>query len=513
MDPSIQPLDDYEQKKMKADATGEPPMETVGVYLKKERESKNLSLREVARLTKISELYLDCIEKDDYDKIPKGPYVKGYISSYSRMIGGDTQQALKLYASINQKEDQADETTPAMPPPKGWKASMATALSSIVESFRKIKIRRHGDLAQSLETGLPAPPATSLLEKRKASRDAARPPETEGRFIDSASDKAESSVLIPFKKFAPLSQADDSIDEPVPPVKTTQAERMSVKSDILSIHQKLVAHLGAVGQWSSALLSKVAANRWPVRPRTLLLAVGILLVGGAILIFCGFGVYHIFFFDKPSPITTETKALSGGDSATAAPDTSPLTVPHKTIRFKKPDSPPPAAVVADTPKPAESVVDTPKPAAPPTPAAPAPTAARPAPDRRRPATEEIPATAADSAVESPQPVGARVRVLKATICSTIKERMPADIATTFPLSVERVYVWSHVQAEQYPTAIQHIYYHEGKMVNRVELSIRSPFWRTWSFKSIDKDRYRGHWRVDIASIDGTVLRRLYFEIN
>ena len=91
--------------------------------------------------------------------------------------------------------------------------------------------------------------------------------------------------------------------------------------------------------------------------------------------------------------------------------------------------------------------------------------------------------------------------------------MPADSTTAFPLSVERVYVWSHIQAQQYPTIIRHIYYHESQIVNDVELNIRSPFWRTWSFKSIDKNRYRGHWRVDIAAEDGTVLRRLYFEIN
>ena len=43
-------------------------METDGAYLKKEREAKNISLRKVSHLTKISEFYLDCLENDDYDK-------------------------------------------------------------------------------------------------------------------------------------------------------------------------------------------------------------------------------------------------------------------------------------------------------------------------------------------------------------------------------------------------------------------------------------------------------------
>ena len=56
-------------------------MQTFGDYLKKQREDRKVSLREVARLTNITERYLDFIEKDDYAKIPEGPYIRGYISS------------------------------------------------------------------------------------------------------------------------------------------------------------------------------------------------------------------------------------------------------------------------------------------------------------------------------------------------------------------------------------------------------------------------------------------------
>ena len=83
-------------------------METVGVYLRKEREAKNISLSEVSRQTKISKFYLNYIENDDYEKLPQGPYIKGYISSYSKLIGSDVEEALKLYDSLNDKEIQVD---------------------------------------------------------------------------------------------------------------------------------------------------------------------------------------------------------------------------------------------------------------------------------------------------------------------------------------------------------------------------------------------------------------------
>ena len=52
-------------------------MQSFGDYLKKEREARNISLREVAHSTKISEWYLKYLEKDAYDKIPAGPYIRG----------------------------------------------------------------------------------------------------------------------------------------------------------------------------------------------------------------------------------------------------------------------------------------------------------------------------------------------------------------------------------------------------------------------------------------------------
>jgi cytoskeletal protein RodZ len=75
-------------------------MQTVGNYLKSGREAKNISLSEVARTTKISKWYLDCLEQDDFDKMPGGPYIKGYISSYAAYIGIEEDEVLKCYDSL-----------------------------------------------------------------------------------------------------------------------------------------------------------------------------------------------------------------------------------------------------------------------------------------------------------------------------------------------------------------------------------------------------------------------------
>jgi cytoskeletal protein RodZ len=74
-------------------------MQTIGNYLKKEREARDISLSDVSDCTKISKIYLDCLEKDEYAKIPGEAYVKGYISSYAACVGINEQEALKLYNS------------------------------------------------------------------------------------------------------------------------------------------------------------------------------------------------------------------------------------------------------------------------------------------------------------------------------------------------------------------------------------------------------------------------------
>lgn len=90
-------------------------MQTVGDYLKKGREARNISLGEVSHFTKISKIYLDCLEKDEYTKLPEGPYIKGFISSYAAFLGINEYEALKRYDSIQLENNKTEEIQPAIP--------------------------------------------------------------------------------------------------------------------------------------------------------------------------------------------------------------------------------------------------------------------------------------------------------------------------------------------------------------------------------------------------------------
>lgn len=72
-------------------------MESIGEYLKREREIRGISLQDVAKTTKIRVGLLNALEKDDFSKLPAPPFVKGFIQAYCKHLGVDGHDALLRY--------------------------------------------------------------------------------------------------------------------------------------------------------------------------------------------------------------------------------------------------------------------------------------------------------------------------------------------------------------------------------------------------------------------------------
>jgi cytoskeletal protein RodZ len=84
---------------------------TLGEKLRQAREERGISISEVAEQTRISALYLGCIENDDYRTLPGGIFNKGFVKSFAKCVGVDEQEALQDYARIvaNQDNQIVDE--------------------------------------------------------------------------------------------------------------------------------------------------------------------------------------------------------------------------------------------------------------------------------------------------------------------------------------------------------------------------------------------------------------------
>ncbi|MFV0388862.1 MAG: helix-turn-helix domain-containing protein [Pyrinomonadaceae bacterium] len=83
--------------------------ESLGEKLREAREAKGISISEVAEQTRISPLYLESIENDDYRPLPGGIFNKGFVKSFARYVGYDEEQAVKEYAKIASTQEPDDQ--------------------------------------------------------------------------------------------------------------------------------------------------------------------------------------------------------------------------------------------------------------------------------------------------------------------------------------------------------------------------------------------------------------------
>ena len=62
-------------------------MQGIGTILKKERESKKITLEQVEEATKIRRKYLEAIENEKFEVLPGEVYVKGFVATYLKYLG------------------------------------------------------------------------------------------------------------------------------------------------------------------------------------------------------------------------------------------------------------------------------------------------------------------------------------------------------------------------------------------------------------------------------------------
>jgi cytoskeleton protein RodZ len=91
--------------------------ETLGSYLKNLRESKRISLREVAKITRVREHILRAIEEDQHHLLPPATYVKGFLLAYAKYLRLDPNDVLLRYERVLKGEPFAP-APPQSPKPR-----------------------------------------------------------------------------------------------------------------------------------------------------------------------------------------------------------------------------------------------------------------------------------------------------------------------------------------------------------------------------------------------------------
>ncbi len=83
-------------------------METLGQFLKREREARNIAIEDVEKITKYHRSRIDALEGDHHDQLPSPPYVKGMLRSFAKYYGLDITDLLIRYEDfLNSQKKEA----------------------------------------------------------------------------------------------------------------------------------------------------------------------------------------------------------------------------------------------------------------------------------------------------------------------------------------------------------------------------------------------------------------------
>jgi cytoskeletal protein RodZ len=84
-------------------------MVSVGAHLRDLRETRGVTLEEIARTTRVAHRYLDALERDEFDALPAPVFTRGFIRAYCQALGAPPDEALARY--------ERHGTPPLLPPP------------------------------------------------------------------------------------------------------------------------------------------------------------------------------------------------------------------------------------------------------------------------------------------------------------------------------------------------------------------------------------------------------------
>lgn len=146
-------------------------MESLGEYLKREREFRNISLEEVSRKTKIRERILRDLEENPLDSLASPVFIKGYLRAYAGYVGLDPTDVVLRYEASLREEKEPPVRKPAEGTPQHWSlryivlpVSILLLLGILLFSVlnRPVKVRTNKEPKKTGErVSIPAPQTES----------------------------------------------------------------------------------------------------------------------------------------------------------------------------------------------------------------------------------------------------------------------------------------------------------------------------------------------------------------
>ncbi|MBV8520360.1 MAG: DUF4115 domain-containing protein [Acidobacteria bacterium] len=104
-----------------------------GEELRREREIRGISLKEIADATKISKRFLEALERNDHRTLPAPVFTRGFVREYARYVGLNAEEMVNRYNFAAANDDRIEkpphverhpaapvrDITPKAPPKRG----------------------------------------------------------------------------------------------------------------------------------------------------------------------------------------------------------------------------------------------------------------------------------------------------------------------------------------------------------------------------------------------------------
>ena len=99
-----------------------------GTWLRRQRELREISLREIADVTKISIRYLEALEQDRFDVLPAPVFAKGFLREYARYVGLDPDEVVNSYLTAQEEVEPAELPEPRRSQRRGGRLEKTSGL-------------------------------------------------------------------------------------------------------------------------------------------------------------------------------------------------------------------------------------------------------------------------------------------------------------------------------------------------------------------------------------------------
>ncbi len=198
--------------------TGEPT--TLGAYLKRLRNEKNISVAEVAAKMYLQPQVIEALEQDDHESLPGQLYIYGYLQHYAKILDAPADQLLSMYKKdTSGPPEQGTEAPTRRKPdtkePKRWSYAIIYLALFILALSLFVFWRSKYALEPAEATGGTGYPVT-VVEHPDTPPGQARSTETEG------TEPEKYAADIPAPETA---QEPETTPEPADESQTTQAQQ------------------------------------------------------------------------------------------------------------------------------------------------------------------------------------------------------------------------------------------------------------------------------------------------